>query len=162
MMWYGVIPSRFGPIVATVDDDGRLTALSIRGRVPDGGERDDAAVRRVAAQLAEYECGERRAFTLPLAPAGTPFQQRVWAALCDIPFGETRSYGDLARTLGDPKLTRAVGHANGQNPIALVVPCHRVIGADGSLTGYAGGLPLKEALLRHERDTVTGARSLFA
>jgi methylated-DNA-[protein]-cysteine S-methyltransferase len=102
------------------------------------------------AQLGEYFAGARTTFDLPLAPVGTPFQQRVWTALREIPFGETATYRTIARTLGDPNATRAVGAANGRNPIGLIVPCHRIIGADGSLTGYAGGLDRKRWLLRHE------------
>lgn len=102
------------------------------------------------AQLQEWFAGTRTRFELPLAPAGTPFQQRVWAALRELPFGETASYADLARRLGDPRATRAVGAANGRNPIAVIVPCHRVVGANGALTGYAGGVARKRWLLRHE------------
>ena len=104
-------------------------------------------------QLGEYFARERRAFDLPLAPTGTAFQTRVWTALLDIPYGETASYGDVARRLGLlPSASRAVGLANGSNPISIVVPCHRVIGADGSLTGYGGGLDRKRYLLDLERD----------
>jgi methylated-DNA-[protein]-cysteine S-methyltransferase len=103
-----------------------------------------------ARQLQEYFAGKRRAFDLPLNPQGTEFQQRVWRELVRIPFGETRSYGQLAKLLGNPNGSRAVGLANGRNPIALIVPCHRVIGADGSLTGFGGGLDRKEWLLSHE------------
>lgn len=103
-----------------------------------------------ARQLDEYFAGERREFDLPLAPRGTGFQERVWRALLAIPFGVTRSYGELARTIGRPSASRAVGAANGKNPIAIIVPCHRVIGANGTLTGYGGGLPIKRWLLEHE------------
>lgn len=106
---------------------------------------------RVAAQLAEYFAGERRVFDVPLAPRGTGFQARVWEQLARIPFGETRSYGELARALGRPSASRAVGAANGKNPISIVVPCHRVIAASGALTGYAGGVAAKRWLLDHER-----------
>lgn len=98
-------------------------------------------------QLAEYLAGERRAFDLPLAPRGTDFERRVWEALLAIPYGETRSYLEIAAAIGRPAACRAVGRANGRNPIAVVIPCHRVIGSDGSLTGYGGGLPLKRFLL---------------
>jgi methylated-DNA-[protein]-cysteine S-methyltransferase len=98
-------------------------------------------------QLAEYLAGERRAFDLPLAPRGTDFERRVWEALLAIPYGETRSYLEIAGAIGRPAACRAVGRANGRNPIAVVIPCHRVIGSDGSLTGYGGGLPLKRFLL---------------
>jgi methylated-DNA-[protein]-cysteine S-methyltransferase len=105
----------------------------------------------VVAQLMEYFAGTRRQFDLPLAPAGTPFQQRVWAALLDIPYGHTISYGELASRIGQKSASRAVGLANGSNPLPIVIPCHRVIGANGKLTGYGGGLPIKERLLAHER-----------
>ncbi len=112
--------------------------------------RDDAALKQPRAQLQAYFTGELREFDLPLAAEGTPFQRRVWRALCDIPYGETISYGELARRIGQPTASRAVGLANGQNPISIVVPCHRVIGANGSLTGYGGGLDRKRWLLGHE------------
>ncbi|HUS27074.1 MAG TPA: methylated-DNA--[protein]-cysteine S-methyltransferase [Kofleriaceae bacterium] len=102
------------------------------------------------AQLTEYFAGTRRAFELPLAPRGTGFQQIVWRALTTIRYGETWSYGQLARVIGRPAASRAVGAANGRNPLAIIVPCHRVIGANGTLTGYAGGLPAKKWLLQHE------------
>jgi methylated-DNA-[protein]-cysteine S-methyltransferase len=103
-----------------------------------------------AAQLVEYFAGHRRAFDLPLAPRGTGFQEIVWRALTAIPFGETRSYGALARTIGRPAASRAVGAANGKNPISIIVPCHRVVASSGELTGYAGGLAAKKWLLEHE------------
>jgi methylated-DNA-[protein]-cysteine S-methyltransferase len=106
---------------------------------------------RACAQLAEYFAGERVAFDLPLAPIGTGFQMIVWRALLAIPFGETRSYGDIARAIGRPAASRAVGAANGKNPIAIVVPCHRVVASSGELTGYAGGLAAKRWLLDHEK-----------
>jgi methylated-DNA-[protein]-cysteine S-methyltransferase len=106
---------------------------------------------RVAAdQLAAYFAGERTDFDLPLSPSGTPFQLSVWRALLSIPYGETISYRELARRIGNAKAVRAVGAANGRNPIPIIVPCHRVIGADGSLTGYGGGLPRKRLLLELE------------
>lgn len=104
----------------------------------------------VTAQLGEYFSGSRTTFEVALAPQGTPFQRRVWSALLEIPYGVTESYGELARRLGDANLTRAVGLANGRNPISIIVPCHRVVGADGSLTGYGGGLERKRWLLVHE------------
>ena len=103
-----------------------------------------------ARQIEEYFAGERRVFDLPLAPEGTAFQQRVWRALVQIPYGETVSYGHIARAIGRPAASRAVGAANGKNPIAIIIPCHRVIGANGTLTGYGGGLPTKQWLLAHE------------
>lgn len=105
----------------------------------------------ICAELSEYFSEDRREFCVPLAPLGTAFQQSVWAYLRTIPFGGTRTYGQQARALGDPAAVRAVGRANGANPLAVIVPCHRVIGADGSLTGYAGGLERKRWLLEHEQ-----------
>ena len=113
-------------------------------------KHDDAALTEPRTQLQAYFAGELRDFELPLAAQGTPFQQGVWRALRDIPYGETISYGELARRIAQPAAARAVGLANGRNPIAIVVPCHRVIGANGSLTGYGGGLARKRWLLAHE------------
>jgi methylated-DNA-[protein]-cysteine S-methyltransferase len=112
--------------------------------------RAAAPFERAQAQLLEYFSGSRRTFDLPLAPQGTPFQLRVWRALCTIPYGETLSYGVLAQRLGLAGGARAVGLANGANPLPIVVPCHRVIGADGTLTGFGGGLPIKRSLLALE------------
>jgi len=136
---------------------GRLTLLwdgALIGVEFDGaprGERSDRALAPVRGQLEEYFARRRERFDLPMAPAGTPFQRAVWAALARIPYGRTVSYGDIARQIGRPRAVRAVGAANGHNPIAIIVPCHRVIGADGSLTGYGGGMPRKRWLLEHER-----------
>lgn len=113
-------------------------------------------LRRAAAQLGEYFSGRRRDFDLPLAPVGTPFQRSAWRALAGIPFGETRTYAQQAQTLGRPTATRAVGAANGRNPISIVVPCHRVVGRDGRLTGYAGGVETKAWLLAHEARVTAG------
>lgn len=118
---------------------------------PDGWLADAMPFRKAIAQLGEYFAGRRRAFDLPLAPRGTDFQRRVWRALGEIPYGRTISYGELARRIGNPGASRAVGLANGANPLPIVVPCHRVIGADGSLTGFGGGLPIKRRLLALER-----------
>lgn len=112
---------------------------------------EDAAVLAAArAQLDGYFAGEQKTFDLPLAPRGTDFQRQVWAALSRIPYGETTSYRDIAAAIGRPRAVRAVGAANGRNPLAIIIPCHRVIGADGTLTGYGGGLPIKRWLLDHE------------
>jgi methylated-DNA-[protein]-cysteine S-methyltransferase len=111
---------------------------------------DPAPFRAVMTQLAEYFAGKRRRFELPLAPRGTDFQRRVWRALTEIPYGKTVSYGELARSIDKPSASRAVGLANGANPLPIIVPCHRVIGADGSLTGFGGGLPIKRKLLALE------------
>ena len=128
-------------------------------------ETSDAGTHlaRAASQLTEYFAGTRQAFDLVLTPQGTDFQQAVWRALERIPAGETRTYQDLANALQNPKAVRAVGAANGQNPLAIVLPCHRVIGADGTLTGYAGGLERKAWLLRHEgyHASASGQTRLF-
>ncbi|HEY8965921.1 MAG TPA: methylated-DNA--[protein]-cysteine S-methyltransferase [Candidatus Methylacidiphilales bacterium] len=111
----------------------------------------DPVLDETERQLGEYFAGKRREFALPLAAEGTPFQKAVWDALSEIPYGETRSYGQIAARIGKPSSVRAVGAANGRNPISILVPCHRVIGADGKLTGFAGGLETKAALLARER-----------
>lgn len=117
------------------------------------GPRDDTVATEVQAQLTAYFEGDLKEFNLPLALAGTVFQQKVWAALLTIPYGETTTYGELAERLGQPTAARAVGLANGKNPISIIVPCHRVIGSTGSLTGYGGGLPRKRYLLDFENGT---------
>jgi methylated-DNA-[protein]-cysteine S-methyltransferase len=129
-----------------------------------GWLRDEGEFDAVAKQLAAYFAGERREFDLPLAPHGTDFQKKIWRELCRIPYGETISYGELARRIGQPGASRAVGLANGRNPIGIIIPCHRVIGADGALTGYGGGLDRKKWLLEHEKMTGLGSvsRNLFA
>jgi len=123
---------------------------------PDAAWRQsDAAFAAVREQLAEYFAGARRQFAVPIKVAGTPFQQRVWQELTRIPFGTTITYAQLAHRVGQPTASRAVGAANGRNPISIIVPCHRVIGADGKLTGYAGGVGTKEWLLAWEREKAT-------
>jgi methylated-DNA-[protein]-cysteine S-methyltransferase len=112
--------------------------------------RDDSKFKLVREQLEAYFAGDLIKFDLALAPEGTEFQKQAWRALCKIPYGETISYGEQAKRIGQPNAFRAVGTANGQNPISIIVPCHRVIGANGSLTGYGGGLPRKKWLLAHE------------
>jgi methylated-DNA-[protein]-cysteine S-methyltransferase len=126
-------------------------------RPADSWIADAAPFRAAIGQLAEYFAGERRRFELSLAPRGTEFQRRVWRALTEIPYGETISYGELARRIGNPNASRAVGLANGANPLPIVVPCHRVIGADGSLTGFGGGLPIKRKLLALESEAPRNA-----
>jgi len=116
-----------------------------------GAGGDEAVLEAAAAQLREYFGGSRRAFDLPLDLEGTPFQRRAWLALAAIPYGETRSYGEQALRLGVPRAARAVGAANAANPLPIVLPCHRLVGADGSLTGFGGGLETKRRLLEHER-----------
>ena len=129
-----------------------LVGLYFPGRpAPPAVEGRSEVLARAAGQLAEYFAGRRRGFDLPLGPRGTEFQALVWRALLRIPFGETCSYGALARSIGRPAASRAVGAANGRNPISILVPCHRLIGGDGDLTGYGGGLAAKRWLLDHER-----------
>ncbi len=123
-------------------------------------QREDGAFAEPVEQLCEYFAATRTSFDVPLAPHGTPFQLRVWRALQDIGYGETLSYGELARCVGQPSAARAVGMANGRNPIAVIVPCHRVIGADGTLTGYGGGIERKRVLLELESRTRAGQLSL--
>lgn len=149
-----------------VAENGALSALYFPGhkRLPDTsafGVRTDAGFGEAKRQLAEYFAGERTVFNLPLAPRGDAFQLKVWDLLQTIPYGQTRTYGQLARELGDPHLAQAVGNANGRNPLSIVVPCHRVIGADGSLVGYAGGLERKRFLLELEEPPEARAARLF-
>jgi methylated-DNA-[protein]-cysteine S-methyltransferase len=139
-------PSPVGDIQLHADTEGRLTGLYLRHDGAGGDGPFDAA----REQLDAYFAGELEDFDLPLAPHGTPFQERVWDELTRIPYAETISYKELALRLGDPKLVRAVGTANGRNPLSIVIPCHRVIGADGTLVGYGGGLDRKRWLLDHE------------
>jgi methylated-DNA-[protein]-cysteine S-methyltransferase len=133
---------------------GHVLARAVPGTSP--------ILERTASQLAGYFAGTLLDFTLPLAPEGTAFQQQVWQALAQIPFGQTQSYGALAASIGKPSASRAVGAANGQNPIAIVIPCHRVIGANGSLTGYGGGLPAKRWLIAHEQQRAGAQGTLFS
>jgi methylated-DNA-[protein]-cysteine S-methyltransferase len=148
------IDSPIGPLTLTARD-GTLTGVHMHNQrhaptLPATCERDDAPFAHAVEQLRAYFAGELTEFDLPVAMHGTEFQRRVWAGLRDIPYGETISYGELAARVGRPGASRAVGLANGRNPIAIIVPCHRVIGADGSLTGYGGGLDRKVWLLEHE------------
>jgi methylated-DNA-[protein]-cysteine S-methyltransferase len=140
-------PSPVGDILLRADAGGRLTELYLRHDVTEAGDGPFDAARE---QLDAYFAGELEAFDLPLAPQGTEFQMRVWDELTRIPFAETISYKELALRLGDIKLVRAVGLANGRNPLSIVIPCHRVIGSDGTLVGYGGGLERKRWLLDHE------------
>ncbi len=136
-----------------VSDGEHITAIEFEGMHGDVGnehETNDRPLRACARQLEEYFAGKRQHFDLPLQPEGTSFQQSVWSALRNIPYGELSSYRDIAEAIGNVRAVRAVGAANGRNPIPIVVPCHRVIGSDGSLTGFAGGLEAKEVLLRLE------------
>lgn len=155
MIVYTYVPSPVGPLLLAASADGLhlIEFHTPRHPMPRGedwceGEHD--TLNRAARQLDEYFAGTRRDFDLPLAPRGTSFQQQVWRRLADIPYGETISYSQLAQRVGRPTAVRAVGAANGRNPLPLVLPCHRVIGSDGSLTGFGGGLPTKEFLLKME------------
>lgn len=151
---YSVMPSPVGDLLLTMSGD-ELTGLYMTPHPTEvesqGYERDDEALADVRRQLEEYWRGERQDFAVPLAPRGTTFQKDVWEALLAIPYGKTASYSEIAARVGNPKACRAVGLANGRNPISIIVPCHRVIGADGSLTGYGGGLDRKMVLLDLER-----------
>lgn len=164
MNYYSELPTPIGPITI-VSDGEAVTQLTMRPAAdvivrPGDWVADDALLEGAREQLAAYFAGELRQFSLPLAPRGTPFQTQVWAALQRIPFGETRSYGALAASLGQPGSARAVGAANRTNPIGIVVPCHRVIGADGTLTGYAGGIERKKFLLEHEAGCAGSQRQM--
>jgi methylated-DNA-[protein]-cysteine S-methyltransferase len=160
-----IIDSPYGSLTL-VADDGVLCGLYMtdqRHRPPeeDFGARDDRRFGAAEEQLTAYFAGELKEFTLELRLHGTPFQRKVWAGLRAIPYGETRTYGELAEALGSPGASRAVGLANGRNPIGIIVPCHRVIGAGGGLTGYGGGLHRKRRLLDFESGAAPAARTLF-
>lgn len=141
-------------------NNGFLTDLNFRERRSDAETGSIPVLDAAAAQLAEYFAGTRTVFDIPLALNGTAFQREVWEALRTIPFGRTATYGGLARKIGRPSAVRAVGAANGANPVSIIVPCHRVIGADGSLTGYGGGMDRKRRLLEHERKFAPPPRGL--
>jgi len=148
-------PSPIGDILVVADDAG-LRELHLPGSFTSRADVSAtgpaaATLTRVRRQLETYFAGELTEFDLPLAPSGTAFQLQVWQALAGIPYAKTESYGSVAARIGNPKASRAVGMANNKNPLAIVVPCHRVIGANGSLVGYGGGLPMKDWLLHHER-----------
>jgi methylated-DNA-[protein]-cysteine S-methyltransferase len=164
--YWAKIKSRFGGFAAWIDAKGRLLRFDLRDKyaasIDPEAIQDPRALSDIQKQIAEYDAGKRKVFDVERAMEGTPFQHEVWEALWQIPFGETTSYGALAKKLGYPNGARAVGLANGSNPIGLIVPCHRVIGSDGSLTGYGGGLPLKKALLEHEARVMGVRRDLFA
>lgn len=155
MTRYAVVASPIGDLLVWGDGES-VSGLSFAdsrkaAAVEPGWTRDDLAFPDARSQLEAYFAGDLVNFELDLQPGGTPFQRRVWTALRGIPYGSTTTYGRLASELGEPRGPRAVGLANGRNPIAIIIPCHRVIGADGSLTGYGGGLDRKRWLLEHER-----------
>jgi len=138
--------------ICIVEGQGSITHILFEKDAPPEGaiEQETPLLQEAAKQLKEYFAGERQVFDLPLAPKGTNFQKAAWQALTTIPYGETRSYKQIAEQIGKPKACRAVGLANNRNPIAIVIPCHRVIGSDGKLVGYGGGLPIKKFLLELE------------
>jgi len=155
MVYFTQIESPVGPLLLAADETGLRNIDFVHGRHtarPDPTWHEDPTLLQEATrQLRSYFAGELEAFDLPLSPSGTTFQLAVWNKLCEIPYGETISYGELARRLENPNASRAVGLANGSNPIPIIIPCHRVIGSNGKLTGYGGGLPIKEKLLALER-----------
>lgn len=154
------VPTPIGVLTLVGSEQG-LHEIGFEGaRPPEGAMQSERLLGDAASQLAEYFAGGRRVFELELAPRGTPFQQCVWRALLEIPWGSICAYSDIAEAIGKPGAVRAVGLANGRNPIPIIIPCHRVIGRDGSLTGYGGGLPLKKALLELEGASVEVRRNL--
>ncbi|WP_405626597.1 methylated-DNA--[protein]-cysteine S-methyltransferase [Streptomyces sp. NBC_00016] len=166
MNQHTIVDSPYGPLTL-VADDGVLCGLYMteqRHRPPEEnfGPRDDTLFGDAEEQLEAYFAGELKEFSLELRLHGTPFQRSVWDGLRKIPYGETRTYGELAEALGNPTASRAVGLANGRNPIGIIVPCHRVIGAGGGLTGYGGGLDRKRRLLDFEGGTAPGDTALFS
>lgn len=155
--FYDTFPTPVGDFSVALNASGSVIATAFGGLpelrerfTADEIERDPARAADVRREVAEYFEKKRPVFTVKLAPSGTPFQQNVWAALQKVPFGETRSYGQLATQLGNPDASRAIGRANATNPICLIIPCHRVIGGDGTLTGYAFGEEIKRQLIAHE------------
>jgi methylated-DNA-[protein]-cysteine S-methyltransferase len=153
-MRYTVVDTPIGTLTIASTSRG-VAAVRFGASLPKGVTSDESANRECISQLREYFEGKRTDFDLPLDLEGTPFQMSVWKELAAIPYGQTRSYGDIARSIGKPGAARAVGMANHNNPVALVIPCHRVVGRDGSLTGYGGGLHVKEALLSLEHQDRT-------
>ena len=156
-MVYTWMESPVGRLLLAADEKG-LRQLLFRGKPEKGWREDPEALAEPVRQLRAYFAGELHDFDVPLAPEGTPFQLRVWRELRNIPYGQTISYGELARRIGSPNGSRAVGLANGANPISIVVPCHRVIGSNGKLTGYGGGIENKELLLALEKEHQLFAR----
>lgn len=166
MIFFQHIESPVGPLLVAAGDNGLHAIAFPDNRHPvrrddDWQEGDHPMLRRARKQLDAYFSGTLRAFDLPLAPRGTEFQRTVWSTLASIPYGETISYAQLASRVGRPAASRAVGAANGRNPLPIVLPCHRVIGTDGALVGFGGGLPVKEFLLRLEGALPTRQAGLF-
>lgn len=155
-MYYDIIESPIGPILLAGNEKGLKHLVFLKGKkkieVPADWIENKELFREVARQLEAYFSGKLKSFDLKLAPEGTDFQKSVWKSLCEIPYGETRTYKEIAVSIGKSKAYRAVGLANNRNPIAIIIPCHRVIGANGKLTGYASGLDIKEFLLKLEEN----------
>lgn len=147
--YWDLVASPLRSLSVAVDGDGRLVEIRFDGLRPEG-RRDAQRCKHASIELAEYFAGARREFSLELAPYGTEFQLRVWRALCEIPYGAVRNYGDVARAIGQPGAARAVGGAVGSNPLPIVIPCHRVIASDGTIGGFSGGLAIKHRLLAIE------------
>jgi methylated-DNA-[protein]-cysteine S-methyltransferase len=164
MIEWTEIEAASGVVLRVSAGPGGLRSIEINPRRAPTGNRNDANRLLVdaVAQLRDYFSGRRKSFELPLDPQGTEFQQKVWKALMDIPYGETRNYREIATAVGSPRAMRAVGAANGRNPLPIIVPCHRVIGADGKLVGYAGGLTVKKLLLELEVKQAKEAREAVA
>ena len=150
MKYAAVMDSPIG-LLTLVEEDGALTEVRFGQRCDDAKQQETPLLLQAVRELGEYFSGRRKTFTLPLNPRGTPFQQRCWNALLQIPYGETRTYAQQAAMIGKPKACRAVGMGNHHNPLPILIPCHRVVGKNGKLTGYAGGLDIKEKLLKIER-----------
>ncbi|MGB9928723.1 MAG: methylated-DNA--[protein]-cysteine S-methyltransferase [Methanosarcina sp.] len=155
-MYYYIIESPIYPLLLAGDEEGLKHLIFLKEEkdfnIPEEWIKNEEFFKETARQLKAYFSGELKSFNLKLAPQGTEFQRSVWNALCEIPFGDTRSYKNIAIAIENPKACRAVGLANNRNPIAIIIPCHRVIGSNGKLTGYASGLDVKEFLLKHEED----------
>jgi methylated-DNA-[protein]-cysteine S-methyltransferase len=153
-MYYDIIESPIGPILLAGNEEELKYLIILKGEkrieIPEDWVKNKEFFREAARQLEAYLSGKLESFDLKLAPEGTGFQKTVWKTLCEIPYGETRTYKEIAVSIGKPRAYRAVGLANNRNPIAIIIPCHRVIGSDGKLTGYASGLDVKEFLLRLE------------
>lgn len=153
-VWHTLLDTPFGALGIAGTTQGLIHVEFQDGERPvrpaPDWQEDQGLLDEARVQLREYFEGRRQRFTVPVAPEGTPFQQRVWRELRQIPWGATTTYQEIAEKLGQPAAVRAVGHANGRNPVAIVIPCHRVVGANGRLTGYAGGIAIKRCLLQHE------------
>ncbi len=152
MIYAETFETRFGVMTVAVAADGAVVSLEFSERAPEGSSHDPLITRQAKRQIQEYCDGERTEFDLPLAPGGTEFQNQVWAEVAKIPFGHTRTYGQIASAVGNKDAARAVGAASGANPIPIIVPCHRVIAADGGLGGFAYGTGVKSRLLAFESE----------